>query len=122
MEAGIDLQQVPECLEQQARGYQQCERQGDLRADESFAERCGAARGRSSALAQIGCSGLRPGCLQGGNEPEEDSGGQRDGERECQHASIDGDGMNARQLGGKDCDQGLMPRTAAPAPTNAESG
>jgi len=91
VEAGIDMVEVDEAVDEQDGADEKDKREGDLSDDERFGERrfCGTAVGAAAVFE--GIDKIEPGGAECGERAEEKSGEDGDGEGEKQEARVDGD-------------------------------
>ena len=91
VEAGIDIVEVDEAVDEQDGADEKDEREGDLSDDERFGERrfCGTAVGAAAVFERF--DEFEFGGAECGEGAEEQSGEDGDGEGEKQEAQVDGD-------------------------------
>ena len=112
LETDRHARQAREALEQQAGADEQHQRQRDL-GDHERVARSAPRRRRAAAAALQRVDRRLAGGERRGDQAEDEAGGQRDREREREHAAVDGDLGSARQAAQRRRRRGRRSRTRA---------
>src|SRR6185295_15823154 len=117
-ETGLHALELPEAPDEEPGTDQEHDRESDLGEDQEGARQPAAAI-PGLALAAVAERGLevRARRVEGGQQPEEQAGREREAEGEGEHRSVDADLLGARDPGAEEADQ---ERRAAPGEEGAE--
>src|SRR5262249_38207104 len=99
VEAGIESVEPGERAHEESRADQQDQAEGDFASDQSVARPAAARAGDATAAFDPDGAGMDAAGLNGGGEPERESGGHGDREHDEDDAKVEGDGVPGLDVG-----------------------